>query len=390
MNKILVVDGQERAADLISQLLTANGYEVMTAQSGHNALAKIEVFLPDLVILDLELPDISGYDVCNTIKHNPGTQYIMVLCTASLETRETSVRVAQAGADDFTDKNIDPTLLLMKIKSLLRVKNLSDQLKQQFAELEEKNKILEFQMHMGQQIQRSLMPSRDLQLNNVCISLRYMPALDIGGDFYKLVKISDDSVGILIGDVSGHGISSALLTAMFSSMVARHGDYHSEPDFFLHEINDEYCKIFESSSDITYASIFYAVINTATRKIYYSNAGGVLPFLARFSTEEDGEVIELDASGLPIGMDENPVYEYNSVSYDSGDLLVLYTDGLSDAFYKEKPEEFSRQMKASLLGAKGLPTKEIADALLSEFYNLNPSASEKYTLDDVSVVVCEM
>jgi sigma-B regulation protein RsbU (phosphoserine phosphatase) len=386
MNKILVVDGQEWVTDHISRLLTENGYEVMTAESGHNTMTRIEVFKPDLVLLDLELPDISGYDVCKTIKNDPATKYIMVLCTTSLETREMSVRVVEAGADDFTEKNIAPALLLMKIKSLLRIKNLSDQLKIQFAELEEKNKIREFQLQMGQQIQRSLMPSLDLRLNNVSLSSRYMPAFDIGGDFYNFVKINSNCVGILIGDVSGHGISAALLTAMFSSMVFHTKNYY-KPDEMLYQINREYCEIFENSTNTIYTSIFYAVIDTLNNVICYSNAGSPLPFLARYS---EGDVIELEASGLPVGMDEDPSYEYKTISFNRGDLLLLHTDGLHDTFYKDKPEEFTQRIKASLFDSKGLETKEIADAMLSEFYNLNPSNSEKYALDDVSVVVCRL
>jgi len=385
MNKILVVDGQEWVTDFISRLLTESGYEVMTAESGHNALTRITVFKPDLVLLDLELPDISGYDVCKTIKQNTETQYIMVLCTTSLETSEMSVRVAQVGADDFTEKNINPTLLLMKIKSLLRIKNLSDQLTQKFAELEEKNSILEFQLRMGQQVQRSLIPNLNIQFNDMRVSSRYMPAMDIGGDFYNLIKISDECAGILIGDVSGHGISAALLTAMFNNMVVNHAKTYFNPDLLLYQINSEYCRVFDSSSNVAYASIFYALVDTGKRRIYYSNAGGALPLLVRYSSSE---VIELEASGMPIGIDEDPVYEYKSVQYDSGDLLFLHTDGLSDTFYKDRPEEFSERINEVLLSAKGQPPYEIADAMLAEFYNLDPSPSEKYALDDVSVIVC--
>jgi len=110
-----------------------------------------------------------------------------------------------------------------------------------------------------------------------------------------------------------------------------------------------------------------------------------LPLLVRYSS---GKVIELDASGMPIGMDEDPAYEYKSVPYEPGDILFLHTDGLSDTFYKDKPEEFSKRINEVLLSAKGLPPYEIADAMLAEFYNLDPSPSEKYILDDVSVIVC--
>jgi len=100
------------------------------------------------------------------------------------------------------------------------------------------------------------------------------------------------------------------------------------------------------------------------------------------------QVIELEASGMPIGMDEDPEYEYKSVSYNSGDILFLHTDGLSDTFYKDKPEEFAERINEILLSAKGLPPDEISDAMLAEFYNFDPSPSEKYALDDVSVIVC--
>jgi DNA-binding response OmpR family regulator len=138
MDKILIVDPITQSSDLIRQCLSSTGYEIYTAESGLNAIAKVSLFCPDVVLLNAELPDISSYDVCKRIKSNPDTEYTLILFISSLNTHDSRVRAIQVGADDYLEKNFDAYLLISKVNSLLRVKHLSNQLKQKYVELEEK------------------------------------------------------------------------------------------------------------------------------------------------------------------------------------------------------------------------------------------------------------
>ncbi|MDR1542551.1 MAG: fused response regulator/phosphatase [Clostridiales bacterium] len=391
MDKILIVDPLRQSSDLIRQCLASTGYEIFTAESGLNALSKVSLFLPDIVLLNAELPDISSFDVCKRIKSNPETEFTLILFMSSLDTRDSRARALQVGADDYIEKNFDSYLLISKVNSLLRVKHLSDMLKQKYVELEEKNHLLELQLKMSRQVQHALIPDIDLTFKGIRFSSQYMPAMDIGGDFYDVLQLSDSSIAVVMGDVSGHGISAALLTAMLSVMIRSLAPKYFNPDQLLFYLNNDLYKIFENSVKEMYACVFYAVIDTKEQKLYYSNAGQAIPVMVR--TEADGEeaASELEAVGLPIGMMENSSYEFHQLNYEPGDLIVFHTDGLSDAFYKNNPDEFSKRFKEVLEDAKPLEdSKEIIEIILNAFYNYNATENEKYEMDDVSLIICRL
>lgn len=388
MDSILVVDKSVQNTDLVSQILRAAGYETYTSESGLNALAKIELFKPGLVILEVDLPDISGYDVCKKIKENPETQYILVLVVSLKDTNDLRMRSIQAGADDFIEKTFDAPIIIAKVKALLRLKHLSDQLKQKYTELEEKNNILDFQLKMGRQVQRSLMPEINFNHHDVSFTGRYMPAMDIGGDFYDVVHMNDGYISVVIGDVCGHGIAAALLTAMLNMMTRNLMLKYPGPEQVLFHMNNEFYDIFCNSDHEMYASVFYAVFDTAQRKIYYSNAGASLPV---FVDANKKAAFELECSGLPIGLIKGSQYEYKTLEYSAGDMLFFHTDGLMDIFYKNNPDEFARSLNELLLDALAFESpQEIIDTVLRAYYDYNASSTKKYELDDVSVILCRM
>ena len=389
MDKILIVDPITQSSDLIRQCLTSTGYEIYTAESGLNAIAKVSLFCPDVVILNAELPDISSYDVCKRIKSNPNTEYTLILFISSLNTHESRVRAIQVGADDYLEKNFDAYLLISKVNSLLRVKHLSNQLKQKYVELEEKNHLLDLQLKMARQVQQALMPAKDLMFQDIHFASHYIPALDIGGDFFDVLTLSEHCISVVMGDVSGHGISAALLTAMLTVMTRSLAPKYLKPEDFLFHMNNEMYKIFENSVREMYVCIFYAIIDTENKSIYYSNAGQALPAMIRES-EEDEPMI-LNAAGLPIGMMPDSVYEHHSLNYDTGDMLVFHTDGLSDVFYKDSPDAFSEHFLELLSDIKSLDDpNEIIEIVLNAFYNYSATENEKYEMDDVSLIVCKL
>ncbi len=384
--KILIVDSSVQSTDLMSQCLENNNFEIFTSESGFNALGKISLFKPDLIIIDVDLPDVSGFDVCKKVKSNPETEYILVLLTSVLETRDLRIRAVEVGADDYIEKPFDAYILISKCKSLLRIKHLSNQLKLKYNELEENNKMLDFQLKTARQVQRSLIPSIDMNEKSLQIISNYLPALYIGGDFLDVIQLNDSCISIVMGDVSGHGISAALLTAMISVMIKNLVQKYFNPDQLLFYFNQEFCKIFENSRNEMYACVFYTVIDTKEKKIYYSNAGQALPI---YINSAQGKAMELEASGTPIGLIKNSRYEFKSFKYNPGDLILFHTDGLSDTFYKNNPDEFSARIKELLLDSyQWEDNKEIISNILDNFYIQKEEKS--FELDDVSIVLVKM
>ncbi|MEK7363776.1 MAG: response regulator [candidate division NC10 bacterium] len=141
--KILVVDDTPRNVKLLADLLSAKGYTVATADSGPAALKQIEAEPPDLVLLDVVMPGMSGYEVCRKIRENPATAILPVVMATSLDPAQERVKGIEAGADDFLSKPINQPELLARVRSLLRIKEMYDTIQAQAAQLAEWNKTLE-------------------------------------------------------------------------------------------------------------------------------------------------------------------------------------------------------------------------------------------------------
>jgi adenylate cyclase len=141
--KLLVVDDTLKNVKLLADILTAKGYEVVTAASGSEALAQVERHEPDLVLLDVVMPEMSGYEVCRKLRSNPVTELLPVVMVTALDPGEERVKGIEAGADDFLTKPINQAELLARVKSLIRIKELYDIVQNQAAELADLNKNLE-------------------------------------------------------------------------------------------------------------------------------------------------------------------------------------------------------------------------------------------------------
>jgi len=141
--KILVVDDTPQNVKLLADLLTVKGYTVVTAASGAEALKQMEAERPDLVLLDVVMPGMSGYEVCRKIRENPATQILPVVMATSLDPAQERVKGIEAGADDFLTKPINQPELLARVRSLLRIKEMYDTIQAQAAQLVEWNKTLE-------------------------------------------------------------------------------------------------------------------------------------------------------------------------------------------------------------------------------------------------------
>ncbi len=138
--KVLVVDDTPHNVKLLADLLAVKGYAVATAVNGEEALAKVAAEPPDLVLLDVMMPGLSGYDVCRRIRGDPGTALLPVVLVTSLDPQQERVKGIEAGADDFLSKPINQAELFARVRSLLRVKALQDEVRRQAEALKEWNR----------------------------------------------------------------------------------------------------------------------------------------------------------------------------------------------------------------------------------------------------------
>ena len=142
-NTVLIVDDDDRNLRLIRMILSQQEYTIICASSGSEALAVVEESMPDIVLLDIMMPEIDGFEVCKQLKSNEHTRHIPIIMVTALQEKEHRIRAMDAGADDFICKPIDQTELLIRVKSLLRLKMYYDRMQKSLDELFDKNRKLE-------------------------------------------------------------------------------------------------------------------------------------------------------------------------------------------------------------------------------------------------------
>ena len=135
--KVLVVDDTPHNVKLLADLLAVKGYAVATAVNGEEALVKVAAEQPDLVLLDVMMPGLSGYDVCRRLRADPRTALLPVVLVTSLDPQQERVKGIEAGADDFLPKPINQAELFARVRSLLRIKSLQDEVRRQADALQE-------------------------------------------------------------------------------------------------------------------------------------------------------------------------------------------------------------------------------------------------------------
>ena len=157
---ILVVDDDERNVRLVESMLKPNGYRILHAYDGQEALRRVDSDSPDLMVLDVMMPDLSGFELCGMLRARHATRLLPILMVTALHAMEDKVKGLELGADDFLTKPINRSELLAKVKALLRVKGLQDEIEERKLELEAKNRelltIQRFKESMSQMVVHDL------------------------------------------------------------------------------------------------------------------------------------------------------------------------------------------------------------------------------------------
>lgn len=237
-------------------------------------------------------------------------------------------------------------------------------------------------MEIARQIQLSLLPENVPELFGVEIAGRCISAAHVGGDYYDFFRRDSDTLDILIADVSGHSVGAALIMAEVRTLLRAQVNSAHSASSILNTLNSQlYDDMTRAELFIT---MFYAKYNSTTGRLTYSNAGHNRPIIRRA-----GEVncIELDTEGLIIGVKPSVVFEERSIELVSGDVLLFYTDGLTEAC-NPKGEMFGNERVSTYLGGlRYLSARDIIDALYNEIFEFTGS---RILQDDVSIVVLKI
>jgi len=324
---VLIIDDQPLNQRLLSHILERGGLRTMIAGDWDRGLALLQSHTIDLVLLDIVLPGLDGYEILTRLLADPGTFDIPVVLISSLDTVADKVRGMELGAADYVTKPFDPQEVMARVRAQLRIRHLAASLSRSNAQLVAREQVMLEELRAAAEVQKHLLPGVDLTHTRLISGSVFEPSLAIGGDIYNALELPGDATLVYMADVSGHGVASALLTMSLAQWLSsfaamQTGADSPSPSSLLRSLEVEYP--FERFGK--YFSIVIAVVNATIGEVRYSAAGHPPPLLVR----QSGEVMRLEAGGPVIGMGFGLTFDEDTCHMASGDRLLFYTDGLTE------------------------------------------------------------
>ena len=276
-----------------------------------------------------------------------------------------------------------------------QIRRTTAELSRSREELRAKNQILEENLHMAREIQNAMLPQQyPVFPKNVTpeqsafhFAHRYQPAEAVSGDFFSVTQISDAEVGVLICDVTGHGVRAALVTAMIRALSEELKPLAREPGFFLRKLNSDLSNILKSTGSPMLTTAFYLVANCQTGAVRFANAGHPKPLILRRAKMEVEILANACGHGQPaLGLFEDPPYETSEAALAPGDFVMLFTDGLYEV--QGANEELYSQQRL-LLDVKTLIAKPAAQLFDELIATIRAFATDHEFEDDVCLVGVE-
>ena len=353
-------------------------YEFFFAHNGLEALAVL-ANTPDIEIIlcDINMPEMDGLTLLAKVNemHNPAIRVIMVSAYGDMA----NIRQAMNdGAFDFVTKPIDMDDLNTTIKKAIEQINYVHESQKEHSQLMSLKKDLMTARDIQQYILPQVFPPFPEDSDKLDIYASMEAAKDIGGDFYDFFRIDDDHIAFVIGDVCGKGITAALFMAVSRTIIRSKGLSCGSAGACMTESNR---LLAAYSVDCMFVTVFCAIYNTKTGLVTYCNAGHNPPHLLR----SDGTVEELPRSkNALVGIFEGMEYREDTLQLESGDTLVMFTDGVTEALNPEEKEFGTERLKAVLSGLADNSSQQIINAIKTAITDFTNGAEQS---DDITMLV---
>jgi len=343
---ILAVDDTPENLDVVKGILSAD-YIVKAATSGPMALKIAEKQPPDLILLDIMMPEMDGYEVCRRLKDNEFTKDVPVIFLTAMDQTTDEAQGFELGAADYMTKPVNPPILKARVATHLALKSSMDQLQSAFDIIKKHKERMQQELNVGRDIQMSMLPV-DFppfpERTEFSIHALLKPAREVGGDFYDFFFVSEDEICLVLGDVSGKGVPAALFMAVTKTMTKTQAADDSSPASIVTRVNEE---LSADNPACMFVTLFVAIVNVRSGELRFTNAGHNPPYILR----RDGKLDCLDQRHGPIiGAVEGVAFREDQVQIGEQDTLLLFTDGVTEAmdtsdqlYSEDRLEEFLRK-----------------------------------------------
>lgn len=323
---LLVVDDLEANRDLLARRVRRLGHAADMAENGRAALDMLADGNWDLVLLDITMPEMDGYETLRRIKGDPALAHIPVIMVSAIDETDSVVRCIELGADDYLTKPFNPVILRARIESSLNKKRLADQKQATLHALAR-------ELEIGRRIQQGFLPQNLPQAAGWQIAALCTPARQVGGDFYDALVLPSGRLAFVVADVCDKGVGAALYMALFRSLLRAvlSQSPAAEPAAETLTRNlaflNDYIAI-EHGRDNMFATMFVGVLELHTGRIDYLNAGHDPPMLYHRAA---GAIERLPPASPAVGLMPGVRHVAASAVLAPGDRLLVFTDGIPEA-----------------------------------------------------------
>ncbi len=380
--RILLVEDSSTMRRMLSTLLKEEGYEVTTANDGVEGLelAHNEPH-PDLVLTDFEMPELDGPGLCRGMKEDVRLRAIPVLMLTTLSDTRDKIRGLDAGADDYIEKPKSPDAvqeLFARIRAQFRIADLRRELSERNRQLESAQKKLNFELDLARKVQFALMPRPPKPRGVLRAAVRYTPANQLGGDVYDFYRLENSRLGILVADVSGHGVNSAMLSGMVKALAAPLSLAVLEPGELLAGLDVAAEQFFPEGY---FCTGFYLIADEETGLVRYAGVGHPPAIIVG---PKGPRVLQSNPGMLGIGMVDGTAGSVDRL--EPGESMVIYTDGLTDAMDPGDVIFGEERLKTLLQSHFGADPLEILNQV---DLAVNSHTAPGRAADDINIIVLQ-
>jgi sigma-B regulation protein RsbU (phosphoserine phosphatase) len=368
--RVLLVDDAKTNLDILVEALKRE-YKLSVAMDGETALKIAAHTPPDLVLLDIVMPNMDGYEVCRRLRAMPETAEVPVIFLSSLDEVQNKTRGFEAGANDYVTKPFETLEVQARARSLLKAKAYSDAAKEQLAA----------DLRVAREIQMGMIPHDFTSLErafDVEFASALEPAREVGGDLFGAFAVDDGRLALVMGDVSGKGIPASLFMVRTSALVQLLARQIREPERILEALNEELAAENPSGMFVTLAC---AVFEPGAMRLSIANGGQTQPVLLRPGQEPRWAVPGL---GTALGFEPGVKFERVELAIKPGDTIVFYTDGVTEAFDPSSECFGTSRLLKSLAGTDSGNAPSLAKRLLSDVRAFANGAPQS---DDIALLL---